>query len=97
MLRRRAVAQTRVGIRNLKAQLSAYIREVKNGKTIDITEHGQVVARLSPVPKTIDDKIAAMVASGMANWNGKPLPPVKYRPKVRGTKTLSDMLIEDRE
>ena len=91
------MAQTRVGIRDLKAQLSAYLREVKKGQSIDITEHGQVVARLVPVAKTIEEKIAGMVAAGMANWNGKPLPPVTYRPQARGTKTLSDMLIEDRE
>jgi len=35
-----------VGIRNLKNSLSAYIREVKNGTVILITDHGHVVAEM---------------------------------------------------
>jgi len=91
------MAVKRVGISELKAHLSAYVREVKTGEIFDITYRGQVVARLLPAPRTVEEQIAGMVAAGMANWNGKPLQPVKYRPKVRGTKTVADMLIEDRD
>jgi prevent-host-death family protein len=91
------MAGTRVGIRDLKAQLSAYIREVKKGRTIDITDHGQVVARLVPVRKTSEEKIRAMVAAGMADWNGEYLQPVMDKPKVRDGGTVSDLIIEDRE
>ena len=76
-----------VGIRELKAQLSAYLREVKNGQTIDITDHGQVVARLVPVPKTLEERLMAMVAAGLADWNGEYLQPVKYKPRVRLVKS----------
>jgi prevent-host-death family protein len=40
---------TQVGIRELKAKLSEYIRKAKDGETIDITEHGKTVARLGTV------------------------------------------------
>ncbi len=91
------MTELRVGIRDLKAQLSSYIREVKNGQTIDITDHGQVIARLVPAPKTLEERLAAMVAAGFADWNGETREPVKDKPRVRGSKTVADLLIEDRE
>jgi prevent-host-death family protein len=91
------MSEMRVGIRDLKAGLCAYLREVKNGKTIDITEHGQVVARLVPAPKTLEERLAAMVAAGVADWNGETLQPVKNKPRVRGSGTVADLIIEDRE
>ena len=39
------------GIRELKNDLSHYVRQVKKGKRIAITEHGRVVAELVP-PQT---------------------------------------------
>lgn len=36
------------GIREVKNNLSAYIREVKRGKVVRITDRGQVVAELRP-------------------------------------------------
>jgi len=35
-----------VGIRELKARLSAYIRQARAGKTVLVTDHGEVVAEL---------------------------------------------------
>src|SRR5439155_1198510 len=37
----------KVGIRKAKAQLSAYIRRVKRGETIQITERGKVASELT--------------------------------------------------
>ena len=37
-----------VGIRELRNKLSAYIRRVRNGETILVTDRGQVVAELRP-------------------------------------------------
>jgi prevent-host-death family protein len=36
------------GVRELKSHLSEYLRKVKHGETVLVTEHGEVVARLSP-------------------------------------------------
>ena len=38
----------KVGLRELKNRLSAYIREVRSGKTIFVTDRGEVVAELIP-------------------------------------------------
>jgi antitoxin (DNA-binding transcriptional repressor) of toxin-antitoxin stability system len=36
------------GIRELKAHLSAYIRDVERGETVLVTDRGRVVAQMSP-------------------------------------------------
>jgi len=42
------VAKT-AGVKDLKAKLSQYLRDVKHGETVLVTEHGQVVAKLVPL------------------------------------------------
>lgn len=61
-----------VGIRELKAKLSAYIDEVRTGKTILITDHGEEVAFL--IPLSDDYKLIRFLEeSGKAHWSkGKP-------------------------
>jgi len=38
----------RIGIRELNQQTSHYIAKVKAGETIEVTDHGELVARLVP-------------------------------------------------
>jgi prevent-host-death family protein len=61
-----------VGIRELKAKLSAYIDEVRTGKTILITDHGEEAALV--VPLSDDYKLIRFLEqSGKAHWSkGKP-------------------------
>jgi len=40
-----------VGIRELKAKLSEYIRRVQEGESIEITDHGMPVAHIVPLPR----------------------------------------------
>ena len=42
----------RVGVRELRQNLSVYLRRVKLGERLEVTERGQVVARLEPI---VDD------------------------------------------
>jgi len=37
-----------VGVRELRQNLSRYLERVKAGEALDVTEHGRLVARLSP-------------------------------------------------
>ena len=91
------MTELNVGVRELKTNLSKYLREIKRGRTIVITEHGKAVGRLMPASLSRSEKIAALQQAGILRWNGKKLPRVKHRPKVRGQKTVADLLIEDRE
>lgn len=40
--------RTRVGVRELRQNLSVYLRRVKAGETLEVTEHGRLVASLGP-------------------------------------------------
>jgi prevent-host-death family protein len=89
-----------VGVRELKAQLSAYLQKVKAGETIIITEHGKPIGRLAPLPKTKEERIQAMIDAGLISWSGKkfvPLPDSELAELEPGaTKTVSEILLEDR-
>lgn len=43
--------RARVGVRELRQNLSVYLDRVKDGESLDVTERGQVVARLGPSRK----------------------------------------------
>jgi prevent-host-death family protein len=86
-----------VGVRELKTHLSEYLREIKKGKTIVITEHGKPVGRLIPTTLSREDRIEAMRQAGIITWNGKKLKPLKPGAKLSGPGTIADLLIEDRE
>lgn len=43
----------RVGIRELRQNLSVYLERVKDGETLEVTEHGRPVATLGPLPEPV--------------------------------------------
>jgi len=81
-----------VGVRELKAHLSQYIRLAKQGERIVITERGQEVAelqRITPIPPGIKD----LMDRGIVRWSGgKPGAPSKPM-KIRGG-PISDTVVE---
>ena len=91
------MGELNVGVRELKSRLSEYLRQVKAGRTIVITEHGKTVGRIVPVSSSLDERLEAMVKAGLAYWSGTKLKPKKPVAKTRGPRTVSDLLIEDRE
>ena len=88
--------EVRVGTRELKSKLSEYLRRVKNGQTVIVTERGKVIAELGPARQSVEERIWAMVDAGLADWNGKR--PGPYKPKItnRTGKLMSDIVVEDR-
>ena len=88
--------EVRVGTRELKNKLSEYIRRVKKGQTVIVTERGAVVAELNPPRQTVEERIWAMVDAGLADWNGKK--PKPHTPKIvnKSGKQISDLILEDR-
>lgn len=85
------------GIRELKEQLSAYIRRVKSGETIIITDRGKPVGRLVPYSETLSDQLALMQEAGFINWNGQALELVDPVVRNEAEQLVSDLLLEDRE
>jgi len=90
-----------VSVRDLRMNLSRYLRELESGQSIAITKRGKPVGVISPLVETeeqrIDRKMRELVARGVAQWSGgKPKgldPPIKLRGKGP---TVSEMVIEDR-
>jgi prevent-host-death family protein len=91
------MAAIEVGIRDLKARLSRYMRAVKSGTTIVVTERGRPVGRLIAIQSSPQDRIAELAKAGFLQWNGKKFRPRKVSPVVRGNTTVADLLLENRE
>ena len=90
------MSEVRVGTRELKNKLSEYIRRVKKGQTVIVTERGNVVAQLIPPQQTIEERVWAMVDAGLADWNGKKMTPYQTKVVNRSGTLVSDMILEDR-
>ena len=88
--------QITVGVRELKAQLSHYLHEVKAGATLVITERGTPVGRLLPVGASLEERLEELVATHQVAWSGRKLKPGPPMALPRGGKTVSEMLVEDR-
>jgi prevent-host-death family protein len=89
--------ERRVGIRELKSTHSECVREVKSGRTIVVTEHGEPVARIIPEAISVRERVDALRKAGTIAWSGRRMRPAKPVAKVRGDKTVADLLVENRE
>ena len=90
-----------VGIRELKSQLSAYLRKVKNGDSITITEHGKPIGQIVPMPQTDAARTQALIDAGLISWSGRKLQPLDRSSIARlnpdAPLTVSQLLLSDRE
>jgi len=91
------MSELRVGVRDLKARLSEYLRQVSQGQIVIITDHGRPVGRLSPVDQPLDKRFKALQDAGLVAWNGQKLKPVMPAAINRGDRQVSDILVEMRE
>ena len=89
--------ERRVGIRELKSSLSECVREVRAGRSIVVTDHGQPVARIIPEAASLRERVEALRKAGAIAWSGRRLRPAKPAGKARGTKTVADLVVENRE
>jgi prevent-host-death family protein len=79
----RADQPERVGVRELRQNLSVYLRRVKEGVTLEVTEHGRPVARLAPLPEEELDLVDRWIAEGKATPAVGPIEEIlPLRPKV---------------
>jgi prevent-host-death family protein len=81
-----------MGIRRLRDNLTATIRRVRLGETIEITHHGDPVAVLAPVAA---DRIGRLVAGGEVT-SGEPLARPLRRFPVTGELSASEAIEDDR-
>ena len=89
--------ETRVGTRELKSRLSEYLRRVKAGQTIVVTERGKVIGHIVPAPFSLEERMKTLADSGFLILGGN-LNRKAYQPKLinRSKHLISDSVIEDR-
>ena len=91
------MGENTVGVKELKARLSGYLRRVKAGSTLTITERGKPVGRIVPVSPSAQGKARGLVDAGLVRWSGRKLQPLLPPATTKGTRTVADLLLEDRE
>ncbi|HEY7650730.1 MAG TPA: type II toxin-antitoxin system prevent-host-death family antitoxin [Methylomirabilota bacterium] len=93
-------AKGHVGVRELRQNLSVYLRRVKKGETLEVKERGHRVAVLAPAgarSTALDRLIAAgraTPARGDLLGLGKP---IGKRPSRRASRALARLREDDRE
>jgi antitoxin (DNA-binding transcriptional repressor) of toxin-antitoxin stability system len=90
--------RARVGVRELRQNLSVYLDRVKAGERLGVTEHGQLVAELGPPPSQPMTRLDQLIAEGKATRGKGNLvdlgPPIELPP---GSPSLAQILAEMRE
>ncbi|MSP39628.1 MAG: type II toxin-antitoxin system prevent-host-death family antitoxin [Deltaproteobacteria bacterium] len=85
-----------VGVRELKNKLSHYLRSVKQGRPVEITERGESIAMLVPPRQSSSAQIAeALIRKGIGSWKGGKPKGASRRVTVKG-KPVSQIVIEER-
>jgi len=85
-----------VGVRELKNKLSHYLRGVKQGRSVEITERGESIAMLVPSKQSSGAQIAeALSRKGIGSWKGGKPKGASRRVTVKG-KPVSQIVIEER-
>ncbi len=86
-----------VGVRELKNRLSQYLKRVRTGERVLVTERGRPVAVISPTSVTpAGRRIEAMLRDGVARWGGGKPRGAPRPPRIRGS-SVAQAVIEDRE
>ena len=92
----------RVSISELKDQLSAYLKKVREGQTVVVTDRNKPVAQLTPIPNSENEseRIERLVAMGVLSRPKNPPLSIeeirRMRPVAPGARLL-EALLEERE
>lgn len=81
-------------MRDLKNNLSRYLRRVQSGEEVVVTDHGRAIARLSSLNHPTD-RLAELIASGVVR---PPSSTTRYRPsrRIEAGSTVSDLVADQR-
>jgi antitoxin (DNA-binding transcriptional repressor) of toxin-antitoxin stability system len=84
--------RARIGIQELRDTLTATIRRVRQGETLEVTHDGVPVAILAPL---LDDRVGQLVAGGDVTPPTDLVGPLRRYP-VTGRATAAEAIAEDR-
>jgi prevent-host-death family protein len=89
-----------VSMRELRNNLTKYVRRVENGERLTITRRGKAVATIEPRAGSDEDPDAWLwkaVREGKMSWSGKKFNPKMPTVRMKGDgPTASEMIIEGR-
>ncbi len=91
------MTQIKVGVRELKTRLSHYLRQVKDGASLLITERGKPVGRILPMPASMEERVQGLVDAKLLSWSGHKVASRVPKAQLRGEQTVAELLLEDRE
>jgi prevent-host-death family protein len=84
-----------IGIKKAKSHLGEYLRKVRAGERVVITERGKPIAEITKPRAAVDERLEAMIREGLATWGGGKPRGSKKRVKIKG-RPISETVIEDR-
>ena len=88
-----------VGARELKMRLGRYLRQVREGKTLIVTDRGEPIAELRPISSHPSDEMAVLEKLAtlgiVTHHNNGPL--ASLRPVASKGPSVADAVVEDRE
>lgn len=84
----------RIGVRELRQNLSVHLRRVKRGESLEVTEHGRPVAVLAPLPESASTRDRLLAAGKLerarASMAGLGPPPSALKPTGSVSEALAD-------
>lgn len=89
---------TSVGARELKLRLGRYLRQVRAGETILVTDRGQPIAELRPLSRSaleLDARLQQLAATGAVRLPTRPKSPQIERVTLPGA-PVARTIVEDR-
>ena len=86
-----------VGIREFKAHMGEYLRRVKRGEQLVLTDRGKRVCRLLPDAAALNRRFRELMEARAIEWNGqRPEFPIDLVPSS-AKKLVSDIVLQDRD
>lgn len=83
------------GIRELRNNLSHYVRQIEAGKRVAVTAHGRVVAELIPHRHgTGARRYDALIAAGIIEPAAEPNSPLAAWPRIQAPSGTASQLID---
>lgn len=86
-----------MSVSELKANLSRYLREVRRGGELQVTDRGTPVARLVPPAEPEDEHLSRLIKLGVLRAGQGDAAAVLDEPPLQIPTSLAEALAEERE
>ena len=90
------MAQSLISIKELKMSLRHYLRLIRAGASVVVTDRGVPIGRIVSMGQDLDQRLAAMRDTGQAQWSGRKLVHRKPVAKLRGRGSVAQLIVKDR-